>query len=336
MRLEVSGGLQNLLDRQSGIVSRAQAVRIGLAPAAIDNQLRSGRWQRLQHGVYATFTGPPSREAVLWAVLLRSGPAAALSHRTAAELHNLAEAPSRVVHVTVPAWQRVEPISGVVLHHSRAFDKIVHPTASPPRTRVEHTVLDLSESCESFDDAFAWLCRAVGRGLTTPQLLSSAMAERSRLRWRADLLIAVGDIGAGVLSLLERRYVCDVERPHGLPQATRQAPTVIGGQSRYVDNLYEQALLAVELDGLVAHPPEQRWSDSHRDNAHAVVGMQTLRYSWSDIKGRPCAVAGEVGALLNMRGQAVHLRRCGPSCSVAASTMIGILSNTRSDWDSQQ
>lgn len=65
MRLELSGSLQQLLDRQSGVVSRAQAVRIGLAPAAIDNQLRSGRWQRLQHGVYATFTGPPSRAAVL-------------------------------------------------------------------------------------------------------------------------------------------------------------------------------------------------------------------------------------------------------------------------------
>src|SRR5215469_15508140 len=116
MRLELSGGFQQLLDQQSGLVSRAQAVRIGLAPAAIDNQLRSGRWKRLQHGVYATFTGPKSREAVLWAVLLRSGPAAALSHRTAAELDNLASGPSRVVHVTVPAWQRVEPISGVVLH----------------------------------------------------------------------------------------------------------------------------------------------------------------------------------------------------------------------------
>jgi very-short-patch-repair endonuclease len=316
MRLELSGSLQQLLGRQSGVLSRAQAVQIGLAPAAIDNQLRSGRWQRLQHGVYATFTGPPGREAVLWAALLRAGPAAALSHRTAAELHNLADGPSRVVHVTVPACQRVEPVSGVVLHHSRAFDKIVHPTASPPRTRVEHTVLDLSESCANFDDAYSWLCRGVCRGLTTPQLLRAAMAERFRLRWRADLLIAVGDIGAGVLSLLERRYVCDVERPHGLPQARRQAQTVVGGQRRYVDNLYEQAQLAVELDGQVAHPPEQRWSDSHRDNAHAALGMQTLRYSWSDIKGRPCEVAAEVGALLNMRGQAVQLRRCGPSCSV--------------------
>ena len=317
MRLELSRGLQQLLDRQSGVISRAQAIRLGLAATAVDNRLRSGRWQRLQHGVYATFTGPPDREAVLWGVVLRAGPAAALSHHTAAELHNLSNGPSRLIHVTVPASQRVDPMSGAIVHHSRAFDTIVHAMASPPRTRVEHTVLDLSESCESFDDAFAWLCRAVGRGLTTPELLHAAMAERSRLRWRADLALAIVDIGAGVLSLLERRYVGDVERPHGLPQAKRQVRTVIDGRSRYIDNLYEEAMFAVELDGQASHPPEQRWSDSHRDNAHAVLGMQTLRYSWSDITARPCAVAAEVGALLNMRGQTVRLRRCGPSCSVA-------------------
>jgi very-short-patch-repair endonuclease len=320
MRLEPSDGFRHLLERQSGIVSRAQALRSGLAPAAIDNQLRSGRWRRLQHGVYATFTGPPGREAALWGVLLRAGPAAALSHRTAAELYSLAEEPSRVVHVTVPNWQRVEPISGVIIHHSRAFDTIVHPTASPPRTRLEHTVLDLSESCASFDDAFTWLCRAIGRGLTTPELLRAAMAERSRLRWRADLVNALADISAGVLSLLERRYVCDVEHAHGLPHAKRQAQTVIGGRSRYIDNLYEEALLAVELDGQAAHPPEQRWSDSHRDNAHATLGVQTLRYSWSDVTERPCAVAAEVGALLTMRGQDVQLRRCGLNCTVALGT----------------
>jgi very-short-patch-repair endonuclease len=320
MRLETSDELLQLLDRQSGVVSRPQAVRAGVPTTVIDNQLRSGRWQRLQHGVYATFTGAPDRSAVLWAALLRAGPVAALSHRTAAALFNLTSESSRLVHITVPTWQRVEPISGVVLHHSRAFRKIVHPTASPPRTRVEHTVLDLTQSCTSFDDAFTWVCRAVGRGQTTPDLLRAAMAERSRLRWRPDLLIAVGDINGGVLSLLERRYARDVERPHGLPLAKRQAQTVIGGQSRYVDNLYEKALLAVELDGLAAHPPEQRWADSHRDTAHAAAGILTLRYNWSDVTRRPCAVAAEVGALLNKRGQPVQLRRCGPGCSVTAGT----------------
>jgi very-short-patch-repair endonuclease len=74
----------------------------------------------------------------------------------------------------------------------------------------------------------------------------------------------------------------------------------------------------VELDGQAAHPPEQRWADSHRDNEHAVLGIMTVRYNWSDVTNRPSLVAAEVAALLQMRGTGVRLRRCGPSCSAAA------------------
>jgi hypothetical protein len=72
---------------QQGVIGRGQALEAGLAPDSIETLLRSGRWQRLYRGVYATFTGTPSHEAMLWAVLVRAGPGAALSHETAAELY---------------------------------------------------------------------------------------------------------------------------------------------------------------------------------------------------------------------------------------------------------
>lgn len=132
--------LGELLERQAGVLSRQQAVAAGLAPTNIDNRLRSGRWQRLRQGVYATFTGPPSREAVLWAALLRAGPFAALSHYTAAELHGLVNQQSRLLHITVPNTRRVEPISGVALHHSRSLGLVEYATSSPPRTTVEASI----------------------------------------------------------------------------------------------------------------------------------------------------------------------------------------------------
>ena len=66
-------------------------------------RVRSGRWQRLQRGVYAAFSGDPARETVLWAALLRAGPGAVLSHQTAAERHGLIDEPSSVITITVPA-----------------------------------------------------------------------------------------------------------------------------------------------------------------------------------------------------------------------------------------
>jgi hypothetical protein len=90
MPLAVSAELRELLLRQSGVLSRQQALSLGLEPAAVDNQLRSKRWQQVQRGVYAAFTGAPGRDARLWATVLRAGSGAALSHRTAAELYGIA------------------------------------------------------------------------------------------------------------------------------------------------------------------------------------------------------------------------------------------------------
>ena len=57
---------------------------MGFTDSAIAARLRSGRWQRLHAGVYATFSGDPLRQAWLWAAVLRAGRAAVLSHQTAA------------------------------------------------------------------------------------------------------------------------------------------------------------------------------------------------------------------------------------------------------------
>jgi hypothetical protein len=63
-----------LLELQSGVVSRGQALGHGLDDDIIENRLRSGRWRAAHRGVYATFSGRLSREAVLWAAVLRAGP----------------------------------------------------------------------------------------------------------------------------------------------------------------------------------------------------------------------------------------------------------------------
>ena len=70
-------------------------------------------------------------------------------------------------------------------------------------------------------------------------------------------------------------YVRDVERAHGLPLARRQARRRHGSGNRYLDNLYEEYGLCVELDGAAAHPAEGRWRDTHRDNTNLVQGTET-------------------------------------------------------------
>jgi hypothetical protein len=318
MRASLSDECRRLLAEQSGV----------MAPAAIDAELRWGRWQPLYRGVYAAFTGAPARDSLLWAAVLRAGDGAALSHYTAAELDGLADAHASAIHVSVPISrqraisfrERHDIAPPIVIHHSRRIAVAVHPARLPPRTRVEETVLDLVDASAAFDLALRWPIVACARRRTTPAALRLAISARSRLRWRAEITGALDEVGGGVHSVLEYRYVRGVERPHSLPTATRQARMLRGRRSQYLDNLYEQFGVAVELDGQAAHRLEERWRDARRDNFFAGSGIVTLRYGWVDVTERPCAMAGEIARVLRQRGWHGHVSHCNLACAAHAST----------------
>jgi hypothetical protein len=268
--------------------------------------------------VYATFTGAPGRNALLWAAVLASGPGAAISYETAAELHGLIDKGKAIgpVHVTVPHERRVTAVEGVSLHRSARALEAVQGHANPPRTRIEETVLDLTQTAKTFDDVCGWVTRAFARELTDETSLREAMKKRTKLRWRADLdeLIVAAD--GGDHSVLEFRYHRDVERAHGLPEPRRQVPfNGPGGHRGRRDRVYEDAVV-VELDGRLAHPAENQWRDKTRDNAAAVGGQQTLRYGWAHVKWEACATAVEVAKVLRRHGWDGRPRPCSPSCPV--------------------
>lgn len=180
--------------RQEGVIRRLQALELGMTTDAVDARLRSGRWRRLFPGVYATFTGRPDRGARLWAALLACGCGAVLSHRTAAELwglHDVMAGPGpepdgpevdRPIHVTIPSGRRIQVPAGVVLYHSSRLATSRHPTRRPPCTRIEDTVVDLTQCAPTLDTAISTIMEAVRRRLTTHQRLLAAFDARKKLR----------------------------------------------------------------------------------------------------------------------------------------------------------
>jgi hypothetical protein len=305
----------DLAESQHGVVSRGQAMRAELTRHEITARLRSGRWQRLHPGVYALFSGQPPHEAVLWAAVLRVGHDATLSHQTAAELSGLVDTPSAPIHVSVSRQTGSLCAGEIVIHFSSRLPSARHPARTPPQTRIEETVLDLAQLAPDAEEAVGWAIKACQRRLTKPDLLREAMMNRARLRWRGDLADALTEVGEGVHSSLERRYLRNVERAHGLPTGNRQILVVRGRSRTYKDVRYQDYGTCVELDGAVAHPAGSHWRDARRDNANAADGIITLRYGWTDVAYRPCAVAAEVARALQRRGWTGSLRRCGPGCS---------------------
>ncbi len=300
---------------QDGVFSTAQLIAAGIGKRTLSARVRRGQWQRLHHGVYATFSGPVPRAAMLWAAVLSSGDGAMLSHQTAAELSRLTDKPDRLIHVTVPSERRVVPVPGIVIHRSVRCEEARHPVPWPPRTLIEETVLDLAGEAASLDDAVAWVTSALGRKLTTQDRLREAMTLRRRMRWRADLAELLSPDAEGLHSILEYRYHHDVERPHGLPAGARQAEFRVGSRRAYRDRFYEEYLTVVELDGRATHTIDKRWDDIRRDNATSADGILTLRYGWLDVTEHPCQVAAEVALALAKRGF-TGARPCSPGCPV--------------------
>ena len=189
-----------------------------------------------------------------------------------------ADKPSARIHISVPVGRSSRPGSedpgrgypqvsvsgaGVAAAVAAAADHGGGHGARPDRP------------ARSFDDAYGWISAAVGRRLTTPELLGKALAARSRMRWRAWVTGAIQDAADGVHSPLERSYVHGVERAHGLPggAAPGQAQawwrksatwTTCTRSMGYASNWTESRLT----------PAEGRWRDTRRDNANLVQGTR--------------------------------------------------------------
>ena len=280
------------LQAQSGVVSRQQARDAGWPEATIDERLRSGTWRRVHRGAYATFTGDISREARLWAAVLSVGPGATLSHQTAAEIHGLIDKPIRQIHISVPEERRPgqhKKLPGVTIHRSRCLVPEWQPPWHLPRTTVEDTVLDLIAAARTFDDAYGWISRAVGRQLTSPQSLSKALAAPdedalARLDHRRDQgrrrRRRTPRWNATTSTAWNAPTAC-------LQRGARPSEGTAAGPGTWTTCTRSTASASSSTE-LAAHPAEGRWRDTHRDNANLVQGTETLRYGWPDATEHRC------------------------------------------------
>jgi hypothetical protein len=169
---------------------------------------------------------------------------------------------------------------------------------------VEDTVLDLIQIAPTFDDAYAWICRAIGRRRTTAERIGKAVDARKKMRWRREIILALGEAQDGALSVLEYRYVRRVEHPHGLPMARRQARIRQRTGNRYLDNLYENTACAWNSTGPPRIPRTSNGATSAATTptypaASSHSGSVSLSWASTDARARltsPQPFANEAGS----------------------------------------
>jgi hypothetical protein len=149
--------------------------------------------------------------------------------------------------------------------------------------------------------------------LTTPARLRETLASYPRLPGRALLAAVLDDVATGAYSVLERRYLPRVERPHGLPRAQRQGAFTQGSRSGFRDVQYVAQRVTVELDGRLGHEfAVDQWVDLERDLFAAVDEQLTIRLGWG-LVAKPCRLAVLMGGVLRSRGWVGQASAC-PEC----------------------
>jgi len=294
-RTDVPAGLLRLAREQTGVISRAQAAGFGLTAAVIARLLAQGSWGSLERGIFLVPDIEPSWLGQVWAATLLGGFGARAAGRSAARLDGLLDEDPSPIEILIPFDRRCGDRSWVVFRRERDRVRSASTGAQPSRTRIADTVIDLCAGA-SESSCVDLVTKAVQRRLVRVEDLLAAVGCRKIVTHRTLLTALLADVAGGVHSTLEFRYLVDVERAHGLPTAQRQQ--IRPGRNGFLDVLYAEYALVVELDGRIGHVGEGKFRDRARDNAHTKVGLRSLRFGWHEVAGNPCGIATDVAELL--------------------------------------
>ncbi|WP_181773824.1 hypothetical protein [Amycolatopsis pittospori] len=307
-----------LLEEQYGVVSRAQLRAYGHSKADIVANLEAGRWRRVLPRVYATFTGPLPRSAMIHAALRYGGGDAVLSHRTAAEEWRLVPIAEGPVEITVRySSSAISQPPLVKVHRSRALPHSAAETW-PPRTRLTDTIADLATSQPTAKEALNVVVDLVSRSKVPLSAMRDCVSMRPPFRFRAEIQRGLQLVADGLMSALEVEFKDQVEILHGLPAGDRQTPVEVDGKTLWEDVTYDShgAAVTVRLDGRATHAMAAvAFRDRRRDNAAELAGRARLVYGWQDVRNSPCQVADEVRTILLREGwrpmtERVTCRKC--------------------------
>ncbi len=290
--------LYQLATRQGGVVTRTQAIGLGLSERQIDRRVAVGRWRRCFPGGYQLFDPIDPMAKVRAAVAIL--PNAVASHYSAALLHRFERVPDGPPSVMVHT-QTTHSFPGVRVH--RAHDVLEHhreridgtATTSASRTVVDLSgVLTMTALGIVVDDA-------VSTGATDIASIQGVLEEVARRGKRGvrklRLLLDERSLDDRSGSILERRGN-RVLSEAGLAGFVTEYSIPWSPTQRF-DLAFVDERVAVEWDSRRWHSIQEAFeSDRRRDRMALLNGWRLLRFSWSDVHDRPYTVVATVAQLL--------------------------------------
>lgn len=292
-------GASDVIARQSGIISRGQALLQGMTESQISTRRSRGDWTAVLPQVYRSTSHSWSAAAGVHAAMLWAGPKAHLSGASAAWWWRLTDVEPTRVDVIVPldsrrrsrpdikiirrplprqdqAWSRALRITGLpltALYGAVGLGRVAGPAMLD--RALQRTVAFESVRQAHYRNLGCWGSRAAGELLQAAADGAAAASER---------LLVAGLTAAGVGGWR-------INQPLELP-----------GLSVVPDLTFVRRRVIVEVDGWAwHHTPDRFQRDRHRQNALVNAGWLVLRFTWFDLTERLPAVIGQIRSALAAR-----------------------------------
>ena len=288
---------------QQGLVSRAQLFALGRSKRQIDHAVATQKLTLVHPGVYRVTGSALTDDGPLAGALLFTEGVA--SHRSAAHLLGLIEAPPSAPEITVGPKQSHHK-AGLVLH--RSSDLISADTCrirGLRSTTATRTLVDLGAVVTDGVLESA-LERALHQRMTTVPRLQTRLQQVARPgRPGVSALRRVLDLRTPTLAASESELellLWQILRRHRLPLPERQVRVTIGGRNYRLDLASRAERVFIEGDGFGVHSPRAVFeSDRTRQNKLVRAGWVPLLFTWQRARQSEADVAEDVRATLVMR-----------------------------------
>ena len=255
------------------MVTRDQLIASGVGTRGISDWVQRGRLHRLHRGIYAYGHDRLRVEGRWLAAVLACGPAAVLSHGTAARMWEIRQSNSALIDVTVPSRAGRIRRKGIRIHRSgRLAPQEVTVRNGIPVTTVARTLLDLADVLDT-----QALRRAVTEAEYTNRFdltaFNAVVQDNPGRRTRKLMTAAFEGRQHRTRSPLEDRFLRFMDR-WGVEEPECNA--WIEGYE--VDVVWTRVGLVVELDGVAAHGTRAAVRrDRRKDRVLWRAGFRTMR-----------------------------------------------------------
>jgi very-short-patch-repair endonuclease len=304
--VDVESSLTQLLARQDNVITRRQALRL-ISLKALRHRVDVGRWRRIHRGVFLTHTGLVTENQRRWAAVLAAGgdchADTCVAGLSSLQSWGLRSIESPAIHVLVPLSRTGRVPPGARLHRTRAMPEVADVRSGrPPVTWPGRSLIDAAAWSRSDREAQLLVATSFQQGVVTLADVRRAAEEQPNAKRRRLVLATAEDCAGGSHSLPELDLLALCRR-FRLPMPTRQVMRRDrSGRLRFVDALFDEWRVAVEIDGVHHLEVARMWDDAVKSNALQLDGYVLLRYPAFALRTQAKQIADEIREALRRAG----------------------------------